>query len=99
MRTGKGGGLPPILFNFPSREKLSAAYFGDALPVRVLKNAAVTRISSSILIRKKMSQRWIFLRKGLPIDCAKAAQSSRKALRKHSRKARRAVHVNLGGER
>ena len=99
MRTGKGGGLPPILVNFPSREKLSAAYFGDALPVRGLKNAAVARISSSIPIRKKISSGGIFLRKGLPIDCAKAAQSSRKALRKHSRKAQRAIRVNLGGER
>ena len=99
MQTGKGGGLPPILVNFPSREKLSAAYFGDALLIRGLKNAAVARISSSIPIRKKISSGGIFLRKGLPIDCAKGAQSSRKALRECLRKVRRVVHVNLGGER
>lgn len=99
MQTGKGGDLPPILVNFPSREKLSTAYFGDALSIRVLKNPAVARISSSILIRKKISLRWIFLRKGLPIYCAKAAQSSRKALRKDSRKTRKADHVSLGVKR
>ena len=99
MRTSKGGGLPPILFNFSSREKLSAAHSGDALHIGVFQNAVVARISASIPVRKKISFSWIFLSKGLPANCGEAAQSSRKALRKHLRKVWRAVHVNLGGER